>query len=228
MGHISGALRHDEDSRFLISPADSMTEPTPVLPTAIETAEVLRFLNRFADLMSRGSNSENLLRAAGMLETHVDLLGQTQELLQAERIRSDANAETHNALEAKIGELESEILALKSELSDQQSLRSEQQSNVSELIAEMQREHGELQRHAAEAEAALAALQDAPPAIPSGSIAVPLTTLRTAKAQFESLALAFEKSGNIVSQVMCEASASSIERVILDSGVEDDRSQHAA
>src|ERR1700761_2515398 len=124
MGHISGALRHDEDSRFLISPADSMTEPTPVLPTAIETAEVLRFLNRFADLMSRGSNSENLLRAAGMLETHADLLGQTQELLQAERIRGDADAGTRKALGAKIGELESEILALKWELSDQQVVRS--------------------------------------------------------------------------------------------------------
>jgi hypothetical protein len=101
---------------------------------------------------------------------------------------------------------------------------------VSELIAEMQREHGELQKHAEEAEAALAALQDASPAIPSGSIAVPLSALRVAKAQFESLALAFEKSGNIVSQVMCEASASSLDRVILDAGVtdEEDRSRHAA
>ena len=54
--------------------------------------------------------------------------------------------------------------------------------------------------------------------------------MRVAKAQFESLARAFEKSGNIVSQVMCEASASSLERAILDAGVSEveDRSKHAA
>jgi hypothetical protein len=70
-----------------------------------------------------------------------------------------------------------------------------------------------------------------PPAIAFGSIAVPLSTLRLAKAQFEALARAFEKSGNIVSQVMCEASASSLDRAILDAGAcddADDRSQHAA
>ena len=77
----------------------------------------------------------------------------------------------------------------------------------------------------------LAALQAMPPAIAFGSIAVPLSTLRLAKAQFEALARAFEKSGNIVSQVMCEASASSLDRAILDAGAcddADDRSQHAA
>ena len=75
------------------------------------------------------------------------------------------------------------------------------------------------------------AIEAAPPAIPLGSIAVPLSTLRVAKAQFESLAAAFEKSGNIVSQVRCEASASHLERVMADSGASEDtedRSQNAA
>jgi hypothetical protein len=52
-----------------------------------------------------------------------------------------------------------------------------------------------------------------------------------AKAQFESFAAAFEKSGNIVSQVRCEASASHLERVMADSGASEDtedRSQNAA
>ena len=74
----------------------------------------------------------------------------------------------------------------------------------------------------------LAAIQEMPPAIAFGSIAVPLSALRVAKAQFEALAAAFEKSGNIVSQAMCEASASNLECVILDSGIADDQSQHAA
>jgi len=201
-----------------------MTEPISALPTSDETADTLRFLRRFADLMSSGSNSENLLRAAETLEGHADLLKETTELLGAERTRGDANAEARKALEARIGAFEHEILALKSKLA-------EQQSHTDGIVAEMERRQNELSRRAEEAEAHLAAIQQMPPAIAFGSIAVPLSTLRLAKAQFESLAHAFAKSGNIVSQVMCEASASNLDRAILDAGVADDaedRSQHAA
>jgi hypothetical protein len=205
------------------SPLDFMIEPVPVLPTAAETTEVLRFLHRFADLMSTGSNSDNLLRAARMLEAHADLLKETRELLQVERIRGDASAEIRKMLEARIGESENEILALKAELASQQ-------SSADEMVAELESRQGELLQRAEQAEADLTALQDAPPAIPFGSIAIELATLRAVKAQFASLAREFEKSGNIVLQVMCEASASSLERAILDAGgaESEDRSKHAA
>jgi formate dehydrogenase maturation protein FdhE len=204
--------------------SDFMTESNSAWPTAAEILDVLRFLRRFADLMSNGSNSDNLLRAARMLEAHIDLLKQSSELLGIERARGDASAEARKALEARIGAFEHEILALKSKLA-------EQQSRNEGIVAEMERRLAEFLQRAEEAEAHLAALQEMPPAIAFGSIAVPLSALRVAKAQFESLAAAFEKSGNIVSQVMCEASASNLERIIQDSGVADDtedRSQHAA
>jgi hypothetical protein len=208
---------------FGFSPLDFMIEPLPALPPTAETTEILRFLHRFADLMSTGSNSDNLLRAARMLETHADLLKETTELLQLERIKGDAGAEMRKTLEARIDETEDEILALQAELS-------RQQLSANEMITEMERRQGEFLQRTEQAEARLAAAQDAPPALPFGSIAIELSTLRVAKAQFESLARAFEKSGNIVSQVMCEASASSLDRAILDAGVTEaeDRSQHAA
>jgi hypothetical protein len=158
-----------------------------------------------------------------MLETHADLLKETTELLHLERIKGDAGAEMRQTFEARIDETEDEILALKAELS-------RQQSSANEMIVEMEMRQGELLQRAEQAEAGLAAVQDVPPAIPVGSIAIELSTLRVAKAQFESLAQAFEKSGNIVSQVMCEASASSLDRVIRDAGAaeSEDRSQHAA
>ncbi|MGA7071848.1 hypothetical protein [Bradyrhizobium sp.] len=201
-----------------------MTEPNSASPTAAETADILRFLHRFADLMSNGSNSDNLLRAAKMLEAHIALLRETQDLLQVERIKGDASAEARQALEARIGEFEQEILALKSGLT-------EQRSRNENIVAEMERRLAEFLHRAEEAEALLAAAVEAPPAMPFGCIAVPLAALRIAKTQFEALAAAFEKSGNIVSQAMCEASASSLDRVILDAGVADDaddRSQNAA
>jgi predicted RNase H-like nuclease (RuvC/YqgF family) len=195
-----------------------MTEPISALPTSTETTDVLRFLRRFADLMSNGSNSDNLLRAAGLLETHSDLLRQTIELLKAERARSDANAETRKASEARIGELDREICSLQSRLAEQQAHADafvvELERRRDEIVTEMERRQGEFLKRAEDAEADLAAMRGAPPAIPEGFVAVPLATLRVAKAQFESLADLFEKSGNIVSQVMCEASASTLDRVV--------------
>jgi hypothetical protein len=200
-----------------------MIEPISSLPAPTETTEVLRFLQRFADLMSTGSNADNLLRAARLLEAHSDLLKETTELLQVERIRGDAGAEIRKSLEVSVGESENQILALKAELA-------RQQAKTSEIVAEMERRQSEFLQRAEQAEAALAAVQDAPPAVPAGSIAIELATLRVAKAQFESLAGAFEKAGNIVLQVMCEASASSLDRAILDAGATgpEDRSKHAA
>jgi hypothetical protein len=200
-----------------------MIEPISALPMATETTEVLRFLHRFADLMSTGSNADNLLRAARLLEAHADLLKETGELLQVERIRGDASARIRKALELRLGESENEILVLKAELA-------RQRSSANEIVAEMERRLAEFLQRAEEAEAALAEVQNAPPAIPLGSIAIELATLRVAKAQFESLAGAFEKSGNIVLQVMCEASASNLDRAIRDAGVteSEDRSKHAA
>ena len=201
-----------------------MTDLISTLPTPDETADSLRFLRRFADLMSTGSNSDNLLRAATTLEAQADLLKETRDLLEVERIRGNANAETRKSLEARIGELEHETLALKSKLA-------EQQSRADQIVAEMERRQDEFLRRAEEAEARLAAIEAAPPAIPFGCIAVPLSTMQVSKAQFESLAAAFEKSGNIVSQVRCEASASHLDRVIVDSGVADGaegRSEQAA
>ena len=201
-----------------------MTEPNPAWPTADETANILRFLHRFADLMSNGSNAENLLGAAKMLEAHIGLLKETEGLLRIERTRGDASAEVRRALEERIGAFGHEILALKSS-------HAEQKARSELAVAELERRLAEFMQRAEEAEARLTALQATSPAIAFGSIAVPLATLRVAKGQFEALAQAFEKSGNIVSQVMCEASASSLDRAILDAGGADDdedRSQHAA
>jgi hypothetical protein len=209
---------------FAFQLLDFMTDLISTSPTPDETEDSLRFLRRFADLMSTGSNSDNLLRAATTLEVQAGFLKETRELLGVERIRGGANAERRKALEAGIGEFEREILALKSKLAKQQ-LHSDQ------VVAEMEKRQGEFLSRAEAGEARLAAIAAAPPAVPFGSIAVPLSTLRVAKAQFESFAAAFEKSGNIVSQVMCEASASTLDRVILDAAAgddADDRAQDAA
>jgi phage-related minor tail protein len=194
-------------------------------PAAPETVEIVRFLHRFADLMSTGANSDNLLRAARLLEAQVDKVRESNELLQVERVRSDASSELRKSLEDRIAGLESEITALKSQLS-------QQQVKSNEAVAEAERQQGELLHRAQEAEARLAAIQENPALAVSSDthVLVPLAALRLAEAQFVSLARAFEKSGNIVSQVMCEASASNLDRTIVDASPPQskNRSRHAA
>ena len=188
-----------------------MSIPTP--PAVPDTVEIVTFLQRFSELMSSGANSDSLLHAARLLETHVDMVRESNELLQVERVRNDANSELRKTLEDRIGGLESEIIALKSQLS-------QQQVKLSEAVMDAERQRGDLLQRAEEAEARLAAIQNNPAlAVSSDShVLVPIAALRLAGAQFVSLARAFEKSGKIVSQVMCEASASNLDRTILDAG----------
>ena len=202
-----------------------MTASITTPQDAPETAEILRFLHRFAELMSRGSNSENLLRAARLLEAQMAQVKESNELLRLERARGDTNLELRKALEGRAAGLESEMTALKSQLS-------ETGLKLSEVALEAERKQAELLCRAEAAEAQLAAARSdlANKACGDTHILVPVTTLNRAKAQFESLAAAFEKSGNIVSQVMCEASASNLDRVIVDAGAleAENRSRHAA
>lgn len=128
----------------------------PPEPTDLE--EITRFLHRFADLMSNGSNAENLLRAAKLLEASVKRASAAEDLLRQERT-------DRASLESAIADLKARLAAIQGGLSQ------------------------------------------------GTHISVPASILRLAASQFESLAAAFEKSGNVVSRAMCEASASTLARV---------------
>ncbi|WP_213739139.1 hypothetical protein [Bradyrhizobium sp. dw_411] len=109
---------------------------------------ILRFLHRFADLMSNGSNSENLLRAAALLEANVRRANEAEELLR--------QARSSNA-------------------------------SIEQQLAAFSRD---------------------------GHVHVPVSILKLAASQFQALSRAFENSGNVVSQAMCAASASTLDRIL--------------
>ena len=52
-----------------------------------------------------------------------------------------------------------------------------------------------------------------------GHVKVPISILRLAASQFQALARDFANSGNVVSQAMCSASASTLDRVIESNSV---------
>ena len=128
-------------------------------PESADLEEITRFLHRFADLMSNGSNAENLLRAARLLEAYVKRATEAEHLLGQERSNC-------TSLESRVAGLGAQLVALQGGLSQ------------------------------------------------GTHVVVPVSILRLAASQFESLAAAFEKSGNVVSQSMCEASAFTLARVL--------------
>ncbi len=175
-----------------------------------EVEYLVRFLSRFADLVATGSNADNLLRAAQLLESSVGRAQDAERLLREERNRSTMHLAFAHLPEANGGGLESEIAGLKSEIAQ---LR----ATFSEAMVDAARENADLSYRAEQAETRLAAIQgellrDA--AAGGGHVPVPLSLLRLAQAQFNALARDFRKSGNIVSQVMCEASASTLDRIV--------------
>jgi hypothetical protein len=118
------------------------------LPETSDLEIIVRFLHRFADLMSNGSNSENLLRAATLLEANVRRANEAEEQLR--------QARSSNA-------------------------------SIEQQLAALSRD---------------------------GHVHVPVSILKLAASQFQALARAFENSGNVVSQAMCAASASTLDRVL--------------
>jgi hypothetical protein len=54
-------------------------------PEPADLEEITRFLHRFADLMSNGSNSDNLLRAARLLENSVKRASEAEDLLKQQQ-----------------------------------------------------------------------------------------------------------------------------------------------
>ena len=71
-------------------------------PPFSEVEVLVRFLNRFADLMSIGSNAENLLRAAQLLEINSTRAREAERLLREECNKSATHLAFSRLLEAKL------------------------------------------------------------------------------------------------------------------------------
>jgi hypothetical protein len=148
-----------------------------------ETDEVLiRFLRRFADLVSVGHNAEHLLRSADRLEGLVATVKNLEEFLHEQRIKSQAEIDA---------------------------ARAQQQLELNEVLVSTAAKEELLLGRVERAETRLATvdteLAKARDRLRSDThLLVPISALRHAEAQFD--ALAREVNG-LVSKVMCEVGA---------------------
>ena len=179
--------------------------------------DVARFLRRFSDLMSTGQNAEYLLRAATLLEFLIGRVTDLERLHREETERAETQVAFYNTLEARSDDLESEADELKADIARLQARLNEAAAAAAadELKFASQTEQAGtrlamLERELMETRAHLATVGDT-------HVLVPVTVLRQAQTQFEALS---RQAGDVVSQVMCEVGASTLDRAIDESSIQ--------
>src|SRR5476651_221087 len=106
-------------------------------PQMPEVENLVRFLNRFADLMSIGSNAAHLLRAAQLLEINSKRARDAEQLLREECNKSATHLAYSNLLEANCDVFENEIAALQSEIA-------QLHATFNEALIDAARENGDI------------------------------------------------------------------------------------
>lgn len=176
--------------------------------------EIIRFLRRFADLVSAGHNADHLSRAADLIEALIKRVDDTEELLREEQATSEKNLRFYKMAETDCASLEKELAETRAKLVEQQS---KSVDSIVNALAEQQRlleraEQAETRLAAVENELAEAQLRLA--AFDDDHVLVPVSTLRNAEALFAILA---GEAADVVSQAMCEVGATTLDRIILES-----------
>jgi hypothetical protein len=180
--------------------AISMSATVVSLPPS-GIAETLDFLRRLASMMSGGRNAEMLLQAASHIETLGRRALSAEQLFHAQQEENAENAALRQMAELAAGRLTLEVDDLKAQHLTDETLR---------LNALAEDAEARLARANAEIEGLRGALE----ARSAAMVAVPIHTLRLARAQFNHLAHGFARSGDLISQTICEIGGSAIDQAI--------------
>jgi hypothetical protein len=202
-------------------------------------AETLDFLRRLASMMSGGRNAEMLLQAA----THIETLGRralsAEQLFHAQQQQSAVSAELRQAAELAADRLTVEVDGLKTELLTHAKLAEAEHMRHAEETRQLTEETQHLtalvedaetrlaletqrlsalvndaQVRLARADAEIGGLRNALKARSASTVAVPVHTLRLARAQFNHLAQGFERSGDLISQTICEIGGCALDQAL--------------
>jgi len=184
-------------------------------------AETLDFLRRLASMMSGGRNAEMLLQAAAHIETLGRRALSAEQLFHAQQEESAQNAALRQVAERAAGRLTVEVDGLKAELLAHARLAEAEHLRLADETQHLTDEALRLNVLVEDGEARLAranaeidGLRSALEARDAAMVAVPIHTLRLARAQFNHLAHGFARSGDLISQTICEIGGSAIDQAI--------------
>jgi len=179
--------------------------------------QTVDFLRRLAGV-NGGRNAEMLLSAAGLIETLTRRATLAEQLYREQQEHFARNIEMREAAEVATDTLVAEIAALKVLLAER-----ERQAEIDRAAQAEERRRSQALAHDAETRLAKvnAVLEAAEtPAmvaslVAAGSVlAAAVEPLRIARAQFDYLANGFARTGDLVSQTICEIGGCAIDQAI--------------
>ena len=178
------------------------------------TSETVGFLRRMASMISGGRNAEMLLHAAATIETLTQRAMSAEQLYRDQQDQSARNVELRRLAE----------LAAEKRLAETESLRAQLAEVARQALLEragFEEESRRLQARATGAEARLAEataeldeLRASIDSLNESVITVPIEALRLARAQFDFLSNGFARSGDIISQTICEIGGCTIDQAL--------------
>src|SRR5215471_13361890 len=214
-------------------PAAAVALPSETNP------ELIDFLRRLASMMAGGRNAEMLLEAATTIETlsrrattaeqlHQDLKedhAKNLELRQVAELAADNLIAEIAALKTQLAESEqkagAEIAALKAEIEESKARAEQDRATVAAEVLRLQAVAQAMQLQLAGANATIEELRNPDKTIDASVAVVPVQALQTARDQFTYLAKGFARSGDLVSQTICEVGACAIDKALAGNTSED-------
>ena len=176
--------------------------------------ETVDFLRRLASMMAGGRNAELLLQAAAMIDAQTRRALTAEELFRQQQDETEKILALRDVAEMATDNLMTEVDALKTQLADAASQVETEHARFAEearrlqtLADDAEARHTQVQTELAEQRAAFDALR-------ASAVMVPMETLRLALAQFDHLADSFARSGDIISQTICDIGTCTIEQAI--------------
>lgn len=195
-----------------------------------ENQEIIEFLRRLASMLTGGRNAEMLQQAASIIETLTQraitaeqlCLNEQEEHARSRELReaADRNAET---LRAELVSLTAQLTETTRQAESERTFFAEEtrrlQARVQDADAELANASAELAKARAElakASAELEELREPITGIDDTIAIVPVDSLQLARTQFDFLAAGFAKSGDVISQTICQIGACAIDKALSD------------
>ena len=188
-----------------------------------ENQEIIDFLRRLASMLTGGRNGEMLQQAASIIETLTHRAIAAEQLCLNEQEEHAKSRELREAADRSAETLRAEIMSLTAQLTETTRQAESERSFFAEethsLQARVQDADAELAKAGAElakARAELEELREPVTGIDDSIAIVPVDSLQLARTQFDFLAAGFAKTGDVISQTICQIGACAIDKALAD------------
>lgn len=186
-----------------------------------ENQEILDFLRRLASMLTGGRNAEMLLEAAQAIEALAQRAISAERLYAEQQEDHAKNLELREVSELASDQLIAEVAQLKTQLANSEQQAGSEQTGVAEetrrLEAELEAAKALLEdsmTQLAHAGAELEELRKPVTAIDHSIAIVPVESLQLARTQFDVLAAAFARNGDVISLTICQIGACAIDKAL--------------